>query len=141
MKRYNSLLKEQLSTEDIQTTIFNFFKVTPEIADADIHALAEKMGIAPDALETHIYGILRSIIGEGKSKDFTGDYDDRQILQGMKIESEHSPNKLVQKKIVLDHLAEFPNYYTALKQMEDQLKVKSEELSQEEITDNSITAI
>jgi len=112
MKLYKKRFSEQLSNDDIQTTIFNFFKITPEISDADIHALAEKMGIAPDALETHIYGILRSIIGEGKSKDFTGDYDPEEIKLGLLVEKEHSTNFLIQKKIVADHLSERPDYYS-----------------------------
>jgi len=141
MKRYNSLLKEQLTNDDIHRTIISFFKANSQIEDSDIHALAEKLGIAPDALETHIYGILRSFLGEGKSKKFDGEYDEKELAMGKKIEMEHTTDPVLAEKISCDHLAEFPNYYTALKQMEDQLKVKSEEPSQEEITDTSITAI
>jgi len=39
---------------------------------------------------------------------------------------EHTNNKLVAKRIVLDHLAEFPDYYTRLAKMEDEAKSVSE---------------
>ena len=139
MKRYNSLLKEQLTNDDIHRTIISFFKSTNQIEDSDIHALAEKLGIAPDALETHIYGILRSFLGEGKSKKFDGEYDEKELAMGKKIEMEHVSDPVLAERIAMDHLSEFGGgkYYTALKQMEDRLKGNT----QEEVTDNSITAI
>lgn len=44
--------------------------------------------------------------------------DAKQFKIGMKIEMEHTSLKWVAERIVLNHLAEFPNYYTNLVRME-----------------------
>jgi len=41
---------------------------------------------------------------------------------GMDVESEHSSSPEMIRRIVLDHLAEIPDYYTRLKKMEDEAK-------------------
>jgi len=43
---------------------------------------------------------------------------------GIKVEMEHTSNPMMSKKIALDHLAEFPEYYTALAEMERKLSEK-----------------
>lgn len=54
-------------------------------------------------------------------KDFSK-AEQRQIKIGTKIEMEHTNNKLVAREIAMDHVAEFSNYYTALRKMENKLK-------------------
>jgi hypothetical protein len=46
------------------------------------------------------------------------DFDLKTVAQGMKVESEHTNNKALQKEIVADHLTEDKKYYTKLKKME-----------------------
>jgi hypothetical protein len=55
--------------------------------------------------------------GEPDSK-----YPSDQMAMGQKVETEHTPDTDKAREIARDHLEEFPNYYTALKQMEDHLK-------------------
>lgn len=43
---------------------------------------------------------------------------EKQLSMGIKIEKEHTDNIETAKKIALQHLAEFPDYYTKLKKME-----------------------
>ena len=50
--------------------------------------------------------------------------DPEQLAMGIEVEYEHTNNEEIAKKIALDHLAEFPDYYTALAEMEDMLKAK-----------------
>ena len=49
-------------------------------------------------------------------------YDNKALKKGMKVESEHSNNKDVQRKIATDHLNENPKYYDKVN-----LKSKSKE--------------
>lgn len=49
-------------------------------------------------------------------------YLKQQLKKGMKIESEHTEDKEKQKEIASDHLAEFPNYYEELEDVEKKLK-------------------
>lgn len=43
---------------------------------------------------------------------------ERQLEMGIKIESEHTKDRKIQREIALDHLSESPTYYTDLKNME-----------------------
>ena len=45
-----------------------------------------------------------------------------ELAKGIKIEHEHTSNKNIAKEIAMDHLTEFPNYYTELDKMEERLK-------------------
>jgi len=51
--------------------------------------------------------------------------DPKELKAGIKIEREHSSNPKVQKEVALDHLTEFPKYYTGLAKMERGLKKKA----------------
>ena len=42
----------------------------------------------------------------------------KQLKMGMGVEKEHTKNKIVSKKIAMDHLIEDPKYYTKLKKIE-----------------------
>jgi len=45
-------------------------------------------------------------------------FDPEQIKIGVEIEKEHTDNPDIALQIVKDHLAEIPDYYTRLKNME-----------------------
>lgn len=42
----------------------------------------------------------------------------QQLKLGIKVELEHTQDKVMAKEIALDHLAELPDYYTRLNKME-----------------------
>lgn len=44
------------------------------------------------------------------------------LEKGIKVEKEHTKNRLVAKKIALDHLDEDLNYYTKLRKIERKFK-------------------
>lgn len=50
--------------------------------------------------------------------------DPEQLRMGIEVEYEHTKDPELARKISLDHLAEFPNYYTALAEMERKLEAK-----------------
>jgi hypothetical protein len=56
--------------------------------------------------------LLRGGIADNKSLK---DFDPKSILEGMKVEKEHSDDPRMQKEIAEDHLAEDPDYYKKLK--------------------------
>jgi len=76
---------------------------------------------------------------DGKSPE---KFDQEQIKMGLKVEMEHTDDPMVAIEITMDHLTEFPDYYTRLDKMEKQAKgdTKSEGLvdstpEEEELTD------
>lgn len=47
-------------------------------------------------------------------------YDLQQLLMGITVEQEHASDKLTALEISMDHLEEFPDYYTRLAIMEEE---------------------
>lgn len=54
-------------------------------------------------------------IAKGKTRE---DFDPEQLKIGMEIEQEHTPDPAVAEEIAMDHLAEDPDYYKKLLEME-----------------------
>jgi hypothetical protein len=57
--------------------------------------------------------------GEADGKPLTN-YDLNQLLMGIKVELEHTSDRMLALEIATDHLEEFPDYYTRLKKMEEE---------------------
>jgi len=51
-------------------------------------------------------------------------FDPKQLRMGMRVEMEHTNDPRLAREIAMDHLREFPNYYTMLLQMESQAEQK-----------------
>jgi len=123
LREHILLDQEERGTADLHDEIIKWFMKNPNPQDDKVHAFAEKLGIDPDNFETNIYMILSALIHEGRSKNFKGKYDSKQLAMGIDIEKEHLPYPSIAEKIAKDHLAEFPDYYTRLKKMESEAKV------------------
>lgn len=104
----------------IRKILIKFFTQHPSPNDKSIHKLAEKMDIDPHLFEAHIYSIISDFLYGGRSKDFKGNYDQKELKMGTKVELEHTKCPLIAEKIAKDHLAELPDYYTRLKKMEEE---------------------
>lgn len=112
------LLVDQEEMDNIHQSIMDFFSKNPSPKDTEIHSLADKLKMDPHSFEQHVYMILGSFLGAGRSKDFKGNYDPEQIKMGIAVEKEHTTSSAVAERIAKDHLAEIPDYYTRLKKME-----------------------
>lgn len=119
-----SLLIDNEEMQNLHKNIMDFFSKNPSPKDDEVHALADKLKIDPHSFESHIYMILGSFLGAGKSKDFKGEYDPEQIKMGIEVEKEHTTDPVIAERIAKDHLAEIPDYYTRLKQMESDAGVE-----------------
>lgn len=56
--------------------------------------------------------------GRADGKKVT-DFDLDQLIMGIKVEQEHTTDKYTALEITMDHLQEFPDYYTRLHEMEE----------------------
>jgi len=122
IERY--LLEEKDNNDAMKTKIMEFFKSNQKPKDATIHSFAEKEGIDAHKFEEIVYDILGSFLGYGRSKEFKGKYDPKEVEIGIKVEMEHTGNEMLATRIVHDHLSEIPNYYTLLKEMERKAGIK-----------------
>lgn len=106
------------------------------IPDDKIHALAEEFKMSPHVLESYIYGIASKAVGwvdspvnpggQAEAKGVTEkDFPAKTLEKGIKVELEHTEDKDFARRVVLDHLAEFPDYYDALDKMEKGLEKKA----------------
>lgn len=115
------LHEEKASKPDAMKEIMDFFEDNPTPPDSDVHALSERLGIDTHEFESYIYSILGSFLGFGRAKEkgiTEADVDPKELKIGIKVEGEHTNNPEVAKRIAIDHLAEFGDYYTRLLKME-----------------------
>lgn len=110
---------------DLRDNLMEFFKKNPNPPDEKVHALADTLGIEHDIMEAEIYSILSSFLANGRFNEtgkIEAEFPEDELEKGIEVEMEHTNCKKMAKRITLDHLAEFPTYYTALLKMEDELK-------------------
>lgn len=117
------ILNEQ-ENKNISATIIKWFTENPYPNDEAVHKFAESLGVEHDLLEVKIYGVLSSFLSEGRSKNFKGTYDPKEMKMGIKVEIEHTTDPLISEKIAKDHLAEIPDYYTRLFKMEKEAGIE-----------------
>lgn len=70
---------------------------------------------------------VEEFINKGRAKEegiTEDDVDPSELEMGIEVEYEHTSNKEIAKRIALDHLSEHRKYYSALKEMEENLGVK-----------------
>lgn len=118
---------EDISEADktfLRCAVTKFFTENPNPDDSDFHALADSLKISPHELEEVAYELLSGLIkGVGKHKRVPiTKFDSEQVKMGLEVEKEHTDTPAIAQQIAKDHLAEFPDYYTRLKKMEDEAK-------------------
>lgn len=107
-----------------------FLRTHANLEDSDFHSWAASQGYNTHAAEEVAYDIAHEKLSEdsipgGKAQGMTNsDFDPKQMAMGQKVEREHTPDPKKQQEIARDHLEEFPDYYTALQQMEERLSQK-----------------
>lgn len=78
--------------------------------------------------------IFEDQIKGGKAdKKKPSDVDPEQLKMGIKIEHEHTNDKKLAQEIAMDHLTEFPNYYTELKKMETKMEKENTPTDPEQV--------
>lgn len=108
---------------EVKKDIMKYLKKNPYPADEKVHAHAEQKGVAPDKEEEGAYSLLSDFLAKGKrNKEPEKKLDPKQIEKGVKVESEHTSNPALAKRIAQDHLVEIGDYYDRLDKMESAAK-------------------
>jgi hypothetical protein len=66
------------------------------------------------AFKKHIDQIPGGLADRKTPKDF----DQKKLLEGIRVEKEHTSDPNIAREIAMDHLSEDSNYYRKLKQVE-----------------------
>jgi AraC-like DNA-binding protein len=111
-------------TDEELKKVVSYFSVNKGITKID--RLATQMNVSESHVNRIIYNIVETLFGGGESKknNFNKrDINSQELRMGIDVEYEHtiksSPSATrIATKIALDHLAELPDYYTRLKEME-----------------------
>ena len=70
------------------------------------------------------YKKAKELPGGLADKKKPSDFNQKELSRGKKIEIEHTKDKELARDIAMDHLEEFPTYYTELDKMEEKLEKK-----------------
>ena len=114
----------------LKEDLLTFFIENPNPVDSQVHDFAESKGLDPSKVEEYIYQFATNYAqfvrgGRSNEKHLTeNNVDPAQLARGIEIEYEHTENEEDAKKIAMDHLAEFPNYYTGLDKMEAEFELE-----------------
>lgn len=95
-----------------EKSVIDFLKKNPRPKDTQFHEWAESKGFNTHKAEATAYGILSDLLTKGRSKGkHPGGIEKADVNKGVRIETEHTPNKEIQRKITDDHNAELRKYY------------------------------
>lgn len=109
---------------DVEAKVLDFIVGERAPDDAAVHGFARELGMEPDDLEGVVYSILGSLAA-GKARAVglrKENVDPDELAKGIEVEAEHTGNRAVAEMIAMDHLAEIPDYYTRLDEMEKRAK-------------------
>ena len=149
---FDRIIENLISDSDMSSLnkdIIEFFKNNPNPSDegkGGVHEWAEKNGHNKHKVEEAIYKLLSTFVeflanGRANEKNISEDsVDPKELKLGISVEYEHTTDKETAKRIALDHLAEFDDYYTRLKIMEkeaDQKKAIKQEMVSGEVVGTS----
>lgn len=108
--------------------VIQYFHANPNSSDSDLHDWAEENKFEVDDVEEMAYTLASALVeflhnGKAYESGFTeDDADEDELAKGIEVESEHTSNPMMAKRIALDHLCEIEDYYSRLKKMEDEAK-------------------
>lgn len=114
--------------QGVLSDIIDFLSMHPE---ADYRALSQfvkSKGIDFYDMDFALTVLAKSYVGfvyGGKFADSdlsVSDIDSAELSRGEEIETEHTSNKFIARRIALDHLVEIKDYYTRLDKMESEAK-------------------
>ena len=104
---------------EIEKKVAEYLRKNPAPKDKkQFHKFAETVAKEHGIAEETAYEMLGSILSGGKSKGDKKPVDPKELAMGVKVEMEHTDNKIIADKIARDHLSEVPDYYTRLAAME-----------------------
>jgi len=113
-------------SKDVSTELLDFLQKNIDPSDNEIHSLAEKLNVEPDDLEAMIYSLSTDFWTNGRynEKGKNIKFDEKELAAGIKVEMEHTSNKIMAERIAKDHLTEINDYYTRLIKMEKDAGIK-----------------
>ena len=129
LKHLNSDRSNEIKTaiNNIKTSDINW---ETDVVKSVRHKLNLLLSAANERLKKSLTEMKGGKADKLSVKDIADKHDvpvskiEKQISMGKKVELEHTDNPAIAKEIAMDHLAEFPDYYTRLAKLEKQAEAK-----------------
>jgi hypothetical protein len=110
--------------EDARKKIRDYVRSKKGLSDKKFHEHSKRLGVKNDKAEEVAYEEARALHGGKAEEKGAKKPSPQQMAMGQKVEAEHSHDPKVRREIASDHLAEIPDYYSRLKRMEAEAKMK-----------------
>ena len=128
---YRKLFEDQFKTpEDVETdtktSIISFLLDNPNASKHEVESFANQSSIEVENIYGEIFSLasrMAAFLSGGLAKEqgiTEKDVSKEELELGIETESEHTEDEEIAKKIALDHLSEIGNYYSLLKDMEEE---------------------
>lgn len=101
-------------------SLLKFFKDNPNPSDKSVHSFAKSKGINEHKFEERVYALLSSFASKGLYNEDPKPLPKKEMDMGKSVEKEHTSDPEIAKRIAKDHVAEIPDYYTRLNEMEEE---------------------
>ena len=129
-KRYEEAAPTQdtsmMNVEKLDATNPNLEKDNPMLNPEDAtEEVVEKTTAAQEDIDKSAEEKIdfeKELMDAGESEGAKDKVNETQLAMGKEVEKEHTTNPEIAEKITRDHLEEIPDYYTHLKEMEDNAK-------------------
>jgi len=130
LKEYDPMHYKYTDCEEnkMETTASEIMKATASSNDISVKTI-EKLVFAK--VKVHVEKQANILDESGIDEEYltsigADQFDMDQVIIGVEVEMEHTDDPKVALQIAIDHLNEFPDYYTGLKNMEKELHNKGE---------------
>lgn len=135
LKRYPEELEPSKLSEDTLMEAYSIVQKDYESRIADTNKYSAKKEQVEKKAEEKI-NFEKDLMEAGESEGAKDKVNETQLAMGKEVEKEHTTNPEIAEKITRDHLAEIPDYYTHLKEMEDNAKTNDAVEKKADATDS-----
>lgn len=135
LKRYPEELEPSKLSEDTLMEAYSIVQKDYESRIADTNKYSAKKEQVEKKAEEKI-DFEKDLMEAGESEGAKDKVNETQLAMGKEVEKEHTTNPEIAEKITRDHLAEIPDYYTHLKEMEDNAKTNDAVEKKADATDS-----
>lgn len=102
----------------LKVRLISRFNEDRNVTIKELEGIAEREGTPFNSIVEAVCDILQEILYRRKSTR-TAKVDPKQLKMGIEHELEHAKDKQIAEIIARDHLVTVPNYYTLLKEIDD----------------------
>jgi hypothetical protein len=114
----NESKSENIAPDSLKVHIIDRFNKDTHVTLEELQELANRYSVDYDKIVETICDLMQGMLyrrkGIRKAK-----IDPKELAMGTKHEMEHTDNPHISEIIARDHLATVPNYYTLLKEIDD----------------------